>query len=348
MFPRMTGHDLIVIGSSAGGIEALSTLVGGLPKDLGACILVVQHLPATRTSVLDRILGAAGDLPVRFAADGDPIKHGMLYLAPSDRHLIVADGHVKIVIGPRENNFRPAVDPLFRSAAWRYGPRTIGIVLSGALDCGTAGLIAIKRRGGLAVIQDPADAMVSDMPRSVLENVQVDHSVPIAGMAELLLRLVREPVRHKAAPASPLLEQEVRIDEMAPDVELHSPVGTPAALTCPECAGPLCEIGEGPQLRFRCRVGHAFGGKTLSAEHVTTTEGAFWAALRALEEQASLARRLASRARELGQTRSVKMFETRAETAEHQARIVREQLLKNLADPSAFADDDPVDPSAGR
>src|SRR5690242_17377266 len=133
-------HDLIVIGTSAGGIEALLLVLAQLPSDLAACVCIVQHLPATRESALDRILANVCELPVAFARDGDPIENGRVYLAPADRHLIVDDKQVKVVMGPRENNFRPAVDPLFRSAAWKFGARTVGVVLTGALDCGTAGL----------------------------------------------------------------------------------------------------------------------------------------------------------------------------------------------------------------
>lgn len=335
------GRDLIVIGASMGGIEALKVLLRDLPADLPACVCIVLHLPPTPSSILDRMLQAAAPLPVAFARDGDAIARGRVYLAPADRHLVIGDGRVKVVMGPKENNFRPAVDPLFRSAAWKRGPRSIGVILSGALDCGTAGLIALKRRGGLAVVQDPADAIVPDMPLSALENVAVDHTVPVAELGPLLAELSRQPAARVTAAPRRLID-EAHIDEMAPDVELRPPVGQPVALTCPACAGPLSEVGDGPQLRFRCLVGHGFGGKALSEEQALATEGAFWAALRALEEQAALARRLASRARAQGQSRTADGFAARAETAEHQAHIVREQLLEGLAATATAADEPPA------
>jgi two-component system chemotaxis response regulator CheB len=324
------GHDLVVIGSSAGGIEALSALVAALPEDLAACVCVVQHLSSSHESFLPRILGQAGTLPVTFATAGAPLTAGRIYVAPPDRHLVVDGRQLQVVMGPRENNFRPAVDPLFRSAALAHGERVIGVVLSGALDCGTAGLLAIKRCGGVALVQDPDEALVADMPRNAIDNVPVDAVLSLAAIAGKIIELSRRPTRSGPRAVPRLLEQEVGIDRMSAESEMMPPVGTPAGLTCPNCAGPLYEVSDGPQLRFRCRVGHGFGGSALAAEQQNTTEGAFWAALRALEEQAALARRLATRARELGQKRSVSMFEERAVAAEHQARVVREELLKSL------------------
>jgi two-component system chemotaxis response regulator CheB len=325
------GHDLIVIGASAGGVEALSALVAELPKDLRACVCIVQHVSPARESYLPRILNSAGPLPVCFASDGDPIESGRIYIAPRDRHLVVEGGTLKVVMGPKENNFRPAVDPLFRSAALAYGERVVGVILSGALDCGTAGLLAVKRCGGVALVQDPDEALVADMPRSAIENVPVDEVLTLSALARRLVELASTRPRPRLRTVTRQMEQEAKIDAMSPEVELIPPVGTPAGMTCPNCAGPLYEVTDGAQLRFRCRVGHGYGGKALSAEQINATEGAFWAALRALEEQAALARRLATRARELGQTRSVTMFDERATSAEHQARIVREELLKTLA-----------------
>ena len=325
------GHDLIVIGASAGGIEALSELISRLPQDLAACICVVQHLSPYHESFLARILSSAGHLQASFASAGDALTEGHIYIAPPDRHLIVDGQRLQVVMGPRENNFRPAVDALFRSAALAQRERVVGVVLSGALDCGTAGLLAVKRCGGVALVQDPDEAMVPDMPRSAIENVPVDAVLPIHAIATKLVELSRTPARPRARAAAPaLVEQETKIDRMAPEAEVLPPPGEPAGLTCPNCAGPLYELSDGPQLRFRCRVGHGFSGPALSAEQQNTTEGAFWAALRALEEQAALARRLATRARELGQKRSVASFEERAVAAEHQARVVREELLKSL------------------
>ncbi|MET0400950.1 MAG: chemotaxis protein CheB, partial [Cystobacter sp.] len=176
----MTHHrDIIVVGASAGGVEALSRLVSQFPRDLPAAVLVVLHLGTGHRSALPQLLSRAGHLEAVHPQDGAPLEPGRIYVAPNDRHLVVEPGRVRLLHGPRENNHRPAVDPLFRSAALAYGPRVIGVVLTGALDCGTAGLMAVKHRGGLAVVQDPRDAFCPDMPRSAMEFVKVDHSVPL-------------------------------------------------------------------------------------------------------------------------------------------------------------------------
>lgn len=200
----MPHRDVVVVGASAGGVEALRELVHGLPADLPASVLVVRHVPPESQSALPRILARSGPLPAAHALDGEELRPARIYVAPADFHMLVEDGRIRLVRGPRENLHRPAVDPLFRSAAAAYGRRVVGVVLTGALDDGTAGLATIKRCGGVAVVQDPADATFSSMPASALRNVRVDHSVPLAGIAPLLDRLVREPLPDvPAAPSSP-------------------------------------------------------------------------------------------------------------------------------------------------
>jgi two-component system chemotaxis response regulator CheB len=188
----MAKKDIVVIGASAGGMGALETLVAGLPTDLPAALFVVWHLAPGVKSVLPTVLNRAGPLPAANPKDGDAIRPGRIHVAPNDHHMLLERGYIRIAKGPKENRFRPAVDPLFRSAAYIYGSRVIGIVLSGALDDGTAGLWAIKLRGGTAIVQDPADAMHRSMPLSALENVEVDYKVPVAEIGALLGRLARE------------------------------------------------------------------------------------------------------------------------------------------------------------
>ena len=189
----MPKHDIIVIGASAGGIEALIELFSVLPQDLPAAVFVVCHLSPQSEGVLPAALSRNGNLRAVNATDREQIIPGRVYVAPPDHHLLVEPGFVRVTQGPKENRFRPAIDPLFRSAAYAYGPRVIGVVLTGALDDGTAGLWAIKERGGLAIVQDPDDALFPSMPLSALTNVQVDYRVPLSEIAPLLVRLVSEP-----------------------------------------------------------------------------------------------------------------------------------------------------------
>jgi two-component system, chemotaxis family, protein-glutamate methylesterase/glutaminase len=190
----MAGRDIIVIGASAGGVEVLSELCKNLPPELPAAVFIVWHMPATSTGIFPRMLERTSALPVENAVDGEPLVPGRIYTAPPDHHLLLEDGRVRLTHGPKENRFRPAVDPLFRSAAYSYGPRVIGLVLSGALDDGTSGLWMIKDRGGVAMVQDPVDALVPDMPRNALHNVEVDYVVPVSEMPALLMQLTSEPL----------------------------------------------------------------------------------------------------------------------------------------------------------
>jgi len=318
-------RDIVVIGASAGGIEALSALVRPLPADLGAAVFVVVHLPAEHKSVLPRLLTSAGRLPAKHARHGEAIAPNRIYVARPDHHLLIEDSQVRVIRGPRENGYRPAIDPLFRTAAYAYGPRVIGIVLSGALDDGTAGLVAIKNQGGLALVQDPNDALVDSMPRSALENVEIDHVLPVAEMAEMLPQLVQEEVGNQRPILPELLETETVL-QLNGSTEGRLKVGQPSSLACPDCGGVLNEVRDGDLIRFRCRVGHAYAPESLYLQQSTQLEGALWAALRALEEQAALGRRMATRARELNQTRSALRFDERAAAAEAQARVVREAL----------------------
>lgn len=326
-------RDIVVIGASAGGIEALTGLVRQLPADLGASIFVVLHLAPDQKSVLPRILSSAGKLPAKHARDGEPIVADRIYVAQPDHHLLVHESHVRVVRGPRENGHRPAIDPLFRTAAYAFGPRVIGIVLSGALDDGTAGLVAIKSRGGLALVQDPNEAIVEMMPRSALENVDIDHVLPVSEMAALLPKLVGEQPSNAPARTA-LLEVEAAL-QLNGSTDGKLKVGEPSAIACPSCGGVLNEVHEGDLLRFRCRVGHAYAPETLYQEQGLALESALWAALRALEEQASLGRRMAARARGLGQVKSAVRFDERAESSEQQARVVRETLQLGASPPAA-------------
>jgi two-component system chemotaxis response regulator CheB len=330
----MTGHDIIVVGASAGGVDTLRQLVSGLPADLPAAVFVVVHVPAHGPSVLPKILSRAGPLPAIHPQDGQAIQNGTVYVAPPDYHLLVKRGYVRVARGPRENKHRPAADALFRTAARSYESRVIGVVLSGVLDDGTAGLAVIKRAGGFAVVQHPDDALYSGMPQSALNNVAVDYCLPVAELPALLVRLVAEPAS-SVPELPPETEQEADMAELEPGAthDHHRP-GIPSAFACPECGGTLWEFHEGDLLRFRCRVGHAWSADTLLAEQADGLEAALWSALRALEEQAALAHRMKERTAARGQEASAAGFAAQAREATEHAEVIRRVLLRRRPDPS--------------
>ncbi len=325
----MTGHDIIVVGASAGGVETLTQLVGSLPKRLPAAVFVVLHVPPTGSSVLPQILQRAGLLPCAFARDGEAIERGRIYVAPPDHHLLVTPRGVRLYRGPSENGHRPAVDPLFRSAAVSFGPRVVGVVLSGTRDDGTSGLHAIKAHGGIAVVQDPETALFPGMPRSAIENVAVDYVLPIDQIGPLLVRLAEEPLSEEQVTAATHQTEEIEAMNESEIAGLSEGVeGTPVALTCPVCGGSLSEIWDGEIVRFKCRVGHAYSPDSLLESQGDVVEAALWAALNALEERAALARRLAARTRLRGRELTAASFEEQARRAMERAEVIRQVLMR--------------------
>jgi two-component system chemotaxis response regulator CheB len=318
----MPARDLIVVGASAGGVEALETLVAGLPADLPAAVIVVLHLAPGTPSVLPRILARAGPLPAVHARDGEPYETGRIYVAPPDHHLLVRDGRLRLIGGARENLHRPAVDPLFRSAAVARGPRVIGVVLTGALDDGTAGLSAVKRCGGVAVVQDPRDASYPSMPANALKNVAVDHCIPVSEMAGLLARLAGEAVTGPAPPAPAAIQAEdCMIERQQDDEQVLDEIGSRSTITCPECSGTLWELSDDP-VQFRCHVGHAYSPRTLMAQHTRRLEDALWAAIRSFEESASLSERVAARF-QAAEPDAVERLKLRGQAAQQHAAELR-------------------------
>jgi two-component system, chemotaxis family, protein-glutamate methylesterase/glutaminase len=329
MFERMQGHDIIAIGASAGGVEALTGLVRVLPADLPASIFVVLHTWPRGTSYLPSILRAAGALKAVHPEDNTPIERGMIYVAPPDFHLMVEPGRVRIVKGPRENRTRPAIDPLFRSAARAYGPRVVGVVLSGTLDDGSSGLIAIKRRGGVAIVQDPDEAAFNAMPASALLAVKADFCLPVREIAHKLADLAVTPS------AKPTAEQEAAIVEPSEfaerDVitpEQERAMGAPSAFTCPECNGTLWEARESGLVRFKCRVGHAYSAGSMLSEQTDAVERAVWAAVRALEENAALGLHLAEEARLHRNAKLAAKYEARARESRRHSKQLHRLLMR--------------------
>jgi two-component system chemotaxis response regulator CheB len=329
-------HAVVVVGASAGGVEALRALTAGLPADLPAAVLVVLHLSANTPSVLPRILGRACALPVAHARNGEPLEPGRVYVACPDQHLLVHPGRLRLLRGARENGVRPAVDPLFRTAARAYGPRVIGVVLSGTLDDGTLGLGHVKRWGGTAVVQDPEDALFDGMPRSAIEHVLVDHVAPAQALGPLLARLARRP-RLAHQPTAPAMPDPIESDRDVLEIDggarrNEALGGRISGLTCPECHGALWEMGDGEDggqgagVRFRCRVGHAFSEQVLHETKGVSIEAALWTALTALEEHAALTLRMAQRAGAAGHEERHRRYHEKVRLLEQRARVIHDVL----------------------
>jgi len=282
-------RDIVVIGASAGGVETLKTIASGLPPNLPAAVFVVLHIQRS-ASHLPEILELAGPLPARHPEDGDKIEPGHIYVAPSDQHLLVMPGHIHLSRGPKENRNRPAANPLFRSASLAYGPRVIGVVLTGLLDDGTLGLWEIKRRGGLAIVQDPADSHFPQMPNSALENVQVDYSVPAREIAGLLVSLTSASISHKTT---------ARESRMRPE---------PTKYTCPECHGPIERVKHESVTEYRCIVGHTYSSRSILEAHEDAEERACWTAIEYLEEGANLVEEVSKAIEPKEQTRRLHMI----------------------------------------
>ncbi len=338
----MPGHDIIVIGASAGGVEALTEIMGTLPVDLPAAIFVALHLGPGRSS-MPEILTRAGKLPAGHPVHREPIRRGRIYVAPPDRHLRVGNGQLLLEQGPKENGHRPAIDVLFRSAAQVYGPRVVGVVLTGNLDDGTAGLLEIKKMGGLAVVQDPEEADYPGMPKNAVESVCVDHVMPLPALGSLLVRLAEEPVPPGPSGdgGEPLSQesQEPNGGKRSADApegfgellgESGEDFGTPSGFTCPDCGGGLWEWEQEGFHRYRCRTGHAYSPESLGALQKERVDLALGAAQRSLKEGADFARRMALRMHAKGLPLIEQRYLERAAEAERNARVLRTLLLTQI------------------
>jgi two-component system chemotaxis response regulator CheB len=340
----VTEHrDVIAVGASAGGVEALRALVAGLPPEYPGVVLVVLHVPRDAPSALPAILTRSGPLPAASAQDGEQLRYGRVYVAPNDHHLLLVDGHIRLTRGPAENGHRPAVDPLFRSVARTCGRRAVGVVLSGSRDDGAAGLGAIAAHGGVTVVQDPGDALYPWMPQSAMALVTPDHVLPAAKLGGLLAEITAMELPDKEPPAHDLLlEAELAVSGLAP-VTAEELAASPAGYGCPACGGSLFEIDDGIGPRFRCRVGHAWSPQSLLDEQAMALEGALWMALRALEEKSALGRRMA--ASRLGRSATGLRFTEIAEDAENAGAVLR-RLIAQLG--SAPVQDHDTAPPAAR
>ena len=319
----MEKRDIAVVGASAGGIDALRQLVGNLPEDFAATIFVVLHIGPV--SLLADILRRSSKVPVDVAEDGARYERNHIYVAPPNRHLLIQDGHMKLSAGPRENGHRPAVDPLFRSAARELRSRVAGVVLSGALDDGAAGLFAVKSRNGVAIVQDPKEAAAPDMPLSAMRHVSVDYCLPVAEIAEVLGKLSRGEAGETKSAVEPG-EMKLTKDELVSD---PPPSENQISMACPECDGPLYETKEGQLAHFQCNVGHAFSPLSLSAAHGEALERALWVAVRTLNERITLHREMLKRDRNSGEEPLFRRLEDSVRVAEQDVQLLR-QIIERI------------------
>ena len=320
---------IVVIGASAGGVDAIRSLAAALPADFPAAVFVVLHIGAHR-SELPWLLNQAGPLPACHPADGDPIHPGRIYVAPPDHHLLVEPGRVRLSRGPRENWARPAVDPLFRSAALAYGPDVTGVILTGGLNDGTAGLLEVDRRGGTTIVQDPDDAADPGMPRSALRHVAVDHCVPLHEIPALLASLVgkgrSEPFIGGAQPTAP----EARSGATMTEYRFDDPV----AVTCPDCGGALARDEVGTLTRFSCHIGHVYTADVMVAAQFEALEWSLAAAMRSLNERGELCRQMADKAELAGDGGCARQWREATREAKERTGVLRDLLEREWTHPS--------------
>jgi two-component system, chemotaxis family, protein-glutamate methylesterase/glutaminase len=319
-------RNIIVVGGSSGALPALE-FISDLSPNFPAAIFIVLHVAPQGPSLLPNIIRGYSPLPVEHAHDGEAIEAGRIYVAPPDHHLILTRGLVRVVRGPKENRHRPSVDVMFRSAAEAYGPRVTAVVLSGLLDDGSAGLNAVRSRGGVAVIQDPKDAQFPDMPRNALDAAGADYCVARSDIATVLTKMAtEEPAKKQMEAVSEARRRTSTAEVYMDNFQQEQKHGKPSVFGCPDCGGVLWEIDDDKMLRFRCRVGHGLTAQSLLSAQSETLEEALWSALRALEEKAELSRRLMEHAVDRNYVSAEKIFEQQAKKSEEQAAVIRQLL----------------------
>jgi two-component system chemotaxis response regulator CheB len=328
----MNNKNIIVIGASAGGFDALKELAAALPTDLDASIFIVWHMAPDVRGMLPRVLNRNGNLFAAHAVDGEPIRRGRIYVAPPDHHLVLEENRMRLTRGPRENRFRPAIDPLFRSAAYIFRSRVIGVVLSGALDDGSAGLWTIKKYGGTTVVQDPEDAQVPSMPLNAIRAADPDHVVPVSRMPSLLVELTSQPASENIVSNKTdddiITKTEINIamEKSGLDNNLLG-VGKQTVYTCPECHGVLTQLKEGGLIRFRCHTGHAFSADTLLAAISESIEESIWNAIRNVQESVMLLNHMGDHFAEENQPKLAAIYFKKAKEAEERAKHLRETVF---------------------
>ena len=345
----MAKHDIVVIGASAGGVEALLNMVKVLPVDFPAPIFVVIHLSPYSPSQLPKIISRGSNLPAVHPKDGQAIEPGTIYIAPPDHHLLLEkEGRIAVKKGPKENRFRPSIDALFRSAALLYGPRVTGIVLSGLLDDGTSGMWSIKQNGGICVVQDPEETQFPHMPQNVMQYVEVDHELTASEIGVLLVALTQEkaPVRPALTKEEmELLKMEVIIASRDNAFEMGiMGMGELTTYSCPECKGALVRFDEGQMIRFRCHTGHAYSSSTLLAGVTTQVEEKLWEAMQGLEATNMLLNQIAEHYQEKGNAGTAKQFEKKAKQIADRAKVLKDIVISQelMSEDMRASDDENV------
>jgi two-component system chemotaxis response regulator CheB len=324
----MANRDIVAIGTSAGGVEALLFLAKNLPAKFPASILVTLHLPLHARPVLDEVLSRAGPLQATFAASGTVLRKGRIYIAPPGCHLIVEGERLALGEGPRENNARPAIDPMFRSAALCCGSRTIGVVLTGTLDDGASGLWAVKQAGGITVVQDPREAAFPEMPRAALGITEPDHIVGLAELPALLERLVHQPAG-EPRPIPDSLKYEIEVAKGGrSDMHNMDQIGRRSVLTCPDCDGVMWEIDQGKLTRYRCHQGHAYASEVMGVAIEESVRRALGSGLRALEERIALIKKLRRQAEQRDSRLKAANWADKARELEAEANTIRNSLRR--------------------
>lgn len=324
----MQTRDIIVIGTSAGGFEALKTLTAGLPATFNASIFIVWHIHPDTSGILPNVLNQVSPVAASNAVDGEAIRTGHIYVAPPNYHMMLEKGVIRLSNGPKENRFRPSVDPLFRSAAFMYGPRVIGIILSGALDDGTSGLWCVKQFGGIAVVQNPDDALVPSMPASALRQVAVDYRVDIADMSQLLGTLIKQPAQSNDIPAIDYSNSiQTEIATAMQDKPGIAFLGEPTHFTCPECHGALSVITEGNITRYRCHTGHAYTADSLLESVSENIEQSLWNAMRGIEEGIMLLNTVGDRHAADNMPKQAAKYLKKASEAREQIALIKKAML---------------------
>ena len=320
---------IVVIGASTGGFGAFKKIISGLPSDFSLPIFIVWHISPEVRGILPQVLNQLNTIPASHVVDSEMIKPGRIYIAPPDHHMIIEDGKVMATHGPKENRFRPAIDPLFRSAAYSYGNRVIGVILSGALDDGTAGMWAIKQYGGTTIVQNPMEAEVPSMPENALREVNIDHCVSLSELPQLLVGLSKEPVSKNAAVMKDDLtkkEIEIASEERALEKGIMD-FGELSPYTCPECHGVLTRLQNDNIIRYRCHTGHGYTVDTLMAALTEKIEDALYNAIRGMDESIILLNHLGDHYAEANQPKLAALYFKKAKEASDRSNLVRNATM---------------------